>query len=171
MKFYCGVGSRSTPKVILYLMSCLAQALEDKGYTLRSGGAKGADYAFGSSTSNKHIYIPWKGYNGITDAIRTKPELWAFEIASKVHPAWYRCTPGVKKLHARNVHQVLGDKLHPAKCEFLICWTKNGALVGGTATAIRLAKENNIKVYNLANNTDRTQLIGLVDITNYKSLL
>ncbi|GAG46694.1 unnamed protein product, partial [marine sediment metagenome] len=34
--------------------------------------------------------------------------------------------------------------------DFIICWTPGGREVGGTAQAIRIAKANHIKVFNLA---------------------
>ena len=41
--FYAGVGSRKTPYRILVGMKEAAIELSDKGWSLRSGGAKGAD--------------------------------------------------------------------------------------------------------------------------------
>ena len=48
----------------------------------------------------------------------------------------------------RNGYQVLGyDLKTPSK--FLICWTKDGKETGGTAQAMRIAKDYKIPVYNL----------------------
>jgi predicted Rossmann fold nucleotide-binding protein DprA/Smf involved in DNA uptake len=44
--YYAGIGARSTPPQILSVMTRLASKLEGMGYTLRSGGAAGADTAF-----------------------------------------------------------------------------------------------------------------------------
>ena len=44
--FYTGVGSRKTPKDVLELMVKIAIKAAQNGYTLRSGGAEGADKAF-----------------------------------------------------------------------------------------------------------------------------
>ena len=54
MKFYAGIGSRETPVNILYMMKKLARALGKSDWTLRSGGAKGADSAFYSGIKNYH---------------------------------------------------------------------------------------------------------------------
>ena len=43
---YTGIGSRETPHHILTLMTEIANILDNIGYTLRSGGADGADTAF-----------------------------------------------------------------------------------------------------------------------------
>ena len=45
MKYYAGVGSRETPPDVLKTMLKIGRYLAVKGYTLRSGGAKGADTA------------------------------------------------------------------------------------------------------------------------------
>ena len=43
--YYAGVGSRETPQDVLKIMWKIGKHLADKGYTLRSGGARGADAA------------------------------------------------------------------------------------------------------------------------------
>ena len=151
MKHYTGIGSRETPKDILELMTQLAVQLEKKGYTLRSGGAGGADSAFeqGASTA-KEIFLPWRGFNGNTSKLY-RIDRKALDLAESLHPAWHRCSPGARKLHARNTYQVLGTDLETPS-EMLICWTSNGKRVGGTATAIKLAESHGVEVINLGNN-------------------
>ena len=152
MKYYTGVGSRQTPSNILSAMTLLADWLERKGYILRSGGADGADSAFEKGVHNffnKEIYLPWQGFNGNNSTLYHS-SLEAFNIARSIHPAWHKCSDGAKKLHARNVHQVLGRNLN-SKSDFVVCWTENGVLAGGTATAIRLAIEYHIPVFNFGN--------------------
>lgn len=137
-KFYTGIGARGTPSDFLEKMTIIASFLEGKGYTLRSGGAIGADSAFEKGVKIlKTIYHPKQA----------TPE--AIEIASKVHPAWENCNDWVRKLHGRNAMQVLGDVMKTPS-EFLICWTFEGKTIGGTATAIKIAQQNEIPVYNLA---------------------
>ena len=154
MSFYCGIGSRKTPDNILNLMTNIAIKLGTLDYVLRSGGAHGADSAFARGSIDSHIYIPWKGFNGIYDCKLSEPEEHTYAIAESLHPAWHRCSNIVKKLHARNIHQVLGDTRTPDHCDFVICWTPGGKLVGGTATALNLAKLHDIPIYNLANDED-----------------
>ena len=50
---YAGIGSRATPQAELEAMTEAAKMLSEKGYTLRSGGAKGADTAFEKFTNKK----------------------------------------------------------------------------------------------------------------------
>jgi len=163
MKYYAGIGSRKTPPDILDIMDRLAIKLEQSDYTLRSGGADGADKAFAQSVTNKQIFIPWKGFNNIdSEFIGAASE--AYELAEKLHPAWNRCSQGAKKLHARNIHQILGPTLSPDEySSFVVCWTPNGNLVGGTATAIKLANNNNIEVINLGHKSHLDRVLKYIN--------
>ena len=161
-KTYAGIGSRETPKHILAMMTSIAEALEAKGFTLRSGGADGADAAFAQGTNEKEIFIPWSNFNGVTsDFVGASTK--ATEIAKSIHPAWDKCSQGAKKLHSRNVHQVLGKDISPdTYSKFVICWTRDGMDIGGTATAIKLARSVGIPVFNLAITKDFDRLNALI---------
>jgi hypothetical protein len=148
MRAYAGIGSRETPAEVLALMTAAARELDRQGWTLRSGGAKGADTAFaqGVSSVRKQIFTA-------RDSI---PED-AFGMAADAHPAWGACSDYARRLHARNVMQVLGHELDdPSK--FVLCWTPDGAETaeetsrhtGGTGQAIRIACMHNVPVFNLA---------------------
>lgn len=142
MKFYAGIGSRTTPEDILAKMSGIAIALDARAgsdFTLRSGGAKGADTAFAKGAKRSIILRP----HHATEA--------AIEMASKYHPAWHNCNDYVRKLHGRNAQIILGENLD-SPVLFVLCWTPKGNEVGGTALGIRIAKDkvNNIPVFNLA---------------------
>lgn len=153
--YYCGIGSRATPKDILEQMRGIADVLARAGYILRSGGAQGADTAFADGSDNKkEIYMPWKDFNGIDSSAPCyiyPPTKRAIEIAKQFHPAWNRCSQGAQKLHARNSHQVLGKDCNTPS-EFVICWHPGS---GGTMQAVRIAKHYKIPVYNLAENDDQ----------------
>ena len=152
-KYYAGIGSRQTPPDILDLMGKVAIKLRDDGWILRSGGADGADTAFAQQLerTDVEVFIPWRGFNGIdSDLIGATNR--ALQIAEANHPAWNRCSQGARKLHARNVHQVYGWDIDPTTySRFVICWTPGAERVGGTATAIKLAENVGIEVFNLAN--------------------
>lgn len=134
MKYYAGIGSRDTPDHVLGMMTRLAKRLND--YTLRSGGAKGADSAFEEGASKKEIFTA----DDATDD--------AIELSSKYHPNWSACSKYAKKLHGRNAMIILGENLD-SPVEFVICWTKNGKGDGGTGQALRIAKDYGIKIYDL----------------------
>ena len=151
IKYYTGIGSTKTPNEICEYMTKVAYFLGRKNYILRSGHAPRADYAFETgcdlAKGEKEIYIPWKGFNGSnSNLIVNDPN--AFNMAERFHPYWNGLTQGVKKLHARNCHQVLGQDLN-TPTEFILCWTKNGKGSGGTGQALRIAKEFNIPIFDL----------------------
>lgn len=174
MKYYTGVGSRETPAEIIKLMESVGYALASQGWTLRSGGAVGADQAFERgmfrfagydqpySWTPAEIYLPWAGYedhhkfthgglNILPSAIKLDIESIAEGMAMGIHPAWEACKMGARKMHTRNVFQVLGKNLD-APSKMLIAWTRldsRGNPKGGTATAINLAKENGVETFNL----------------------
>ncbi len=165
-RFYAGIGSRECPENIQKDMYCIAGHLSQINYTLRSGGADGADSAFEKGCDfvkgKKEIYLPWKDFNGSNSPLYNISKE-AFELAKTIHPAWFKLKFGARKLHARNCYQVLGQDLK-TPCDFVICWTKDGAEIGGTRTAIILAKMHNISVYNLANEEDYNKLKGLINV-------
>lgn len=148
--YYAGIGSRETPEDVQNSFTRIADYLARKGYVLRSGGADGADLAFERgcdyTRSKKEIYLPWRGFNG-SDSSRVVCDPLAFEIAEKYHPYYSNLKDGAKKLQARNSHQVLGEDLKTPS-SFIICWTKGGKSVGGTAQAIRIATDYDIPVFN-----------------------
>lgn len=159
MKVYTGIGSRETPQEALDTMETMAEKLASRGWVVRTGGAPGADDAFAQGARSHEaaaaeLYLPWEDFNGWTwetlSVARKTPQEEAYAIAEQYHPAWFRLGKGGRALHARNVHQVLGfDVTAPQLTSFIVCWTKNGKLVGGTAQALRLAEAYKIPVFNL----------------------
>lgn len=151
MPCYTGVGARVTPPAVLEIMREIGRRLALLGWTLRSGHSEGADAAFESGCDAaggaKEIFLPWAGFNGSASTLDTPPAA-AFEIAARVHPQWLTLTDYVRKCQARDVQQVLGPALDNPSL-VVIAWTERGALVGGTATALRLAAEHGIAAINL----------------------
>jgi hypothetical protein len=150
---FAGIGARETPESILALMRGIAAMLAERGYTLRSGGARGADTAFEYATPvivKMEIFLPWNGFEGKHDTIQpTAAQLAAARsIAEKHHPNWIACTDGAKKMFTRNVMQILGLRCNsPSK--FVVCWTRDGKATGGTGHALRVAAAHDVKIYNL----------------------
>lgn len=153
---YAGIGARKTPGVMLNRMHKVAERLEARGYTLRSGGAEGADTAFEEGCRRKQIFLPWRGFNG-----RESPYDFVSQearaLAAAVHPAFKRLSEQVQDLMARTSYQILGHDLR-SPVDFVVCWTPDGAesetertpATGGTGQAIALADRWNIPVFNLA---------------------
>lgn len=168
MAFYAGIGSRRTPQDVLHLMHHYGRRLPRGGYILRSGAADGADSAFQSGSEEvgaaAEIWLPWRGFNGMQDT-HLYPTEAHMEMAATLHPAWDRLTRGSRRLHARNVGQILGADL-ATPVAFVICWTPDGCEneaqrtrnTGGTGTAIALASRRSIPVFNLRNGDARHRL-------------
>ena len=155
-KYYTGIGARKTPAFVLKIMEEIAVILAKKTWILRSGGAEGADSAFERGCNyylpgEKEIYLPWKRFNGNNSNLYNISG-YAYKMAESLHPAWDKCSSAVRKLHSRNMHQVLGPDLKTPS-NALICWTPNGKDSGGTGQAIRLAEKHNIFVLNLYNHS------------------
>ena len=172
--FYAGIGSRDTPPDILEQMTEIAGILSDKSYILRSGHADGADLAFerGSKGRNQ-IWLPWPTFNydsAQADGLHQSGNYFCpptygdgERIAKEFHPNWKACSEGAKKLHIRNVYQVLGPELgfddRKTISKFVICWTKDGKASGGTGQAIRIAEAYNVRVFNLFNSNQFLNLM------------
>ncbi len=156
-----GIGSQETPLSVLQAMASLGTRLARDGWTLRSGGARGADVAFETghrriAADRLEVYLPWKSFNKNESPLYTVgPE--ALQVAAQHHPAWDACSGMAQKLHGRNAYQVLGPALDTPSA-FLVCWTRDGATnrqersrdTGGTGTAIEIADAHGVPVFNLA---------------------
>lgn len=142
---YAGIGSRETPQAVLDQMTAYAERLEGLGYTLRSGGAKGADSAFEKGAQTKQIFYA----NDATDQTR--------QIAREIHPKPDALKGYGLNLMARNTNQLFGKNLD-TPVDFVLAWTPDGVETsadrtiksGGTGQAIDMASGKGIPVFNLA---------------------
>lgn len=160
--YYTGVGGRATPPEVLSRMTQIAAGLARIGGVLRSGGASGADSAFERGAGEaKEIFLPYQGFQRNPSLLFGEPTREAIALARAAHPYFDRMRPKsfAYKAHARNAHQVMGlDCKTPAA--FLVCWTPDGAedastshsveATGGTRTAIVIAAQHGVPVFNLA---------------------
>lgn len=153
---YAGIGSRETPSDVLAGMQRAATALAKAGLTLRSGGAKGADQAFidghlGVCERNIEVYAPYNGFRGFRydgTSVFGPPTKQARLLAAEYHPNWTNVGCKGRDFHARNCYQILGMDLE-TPCDFVLCWTPGGKVVGGTGQALRLATAREIPIFNL----------------------
>lgn len=136
----------------------IARLLEKNGYGLNSGGAWGADDYFeqGATEFFRKIYLPWDGFNGKyangKDFI-VPPD--ASQFTTKYHPNPKRLTTKGQLFMSRNAYQVLGDSLSvDTKVDFVVCWTRDGGVSGGTGQAMRIAKDYGIPIFNLNGGMD-----------------
>ena len=158
--FYAGIGARKTPVVIRSQMTWVAEILAKNGYTLRSGGAEGADTAFEWGAGEKcQIFFPY-------DAT---PRTIA--IAKEIHPKPNDLGESGLKLMARNTLQVFGGDLD-SPVNFVLCWTPDGCEhwdtrtreTGGTGQAIEMASRKGIPVINMFNGDWKLRLQELLNI-------
>ncbi len=151
LKFYTGVGSRETPNNIRSLMTGVAKKLNEYNYTLRSGGAKGADYAFEIGSEKCDIYSVSEKHKPISKKPNIIPNLEDYRELVKLCCRHYKNITNqyAKDLHTRNICQVIGhDITNIVRSDFLLCYTKFGDYVGGTTTAIRCAEHFDVPIFN-----------------------
>lgn len=172
---WAGIGSRETPADILKEMFWIGEALCEDGSTLRTGGAPGADQACeggyaacmskGETFIQEHaeIYLPWasfeSGNRSWIEPKLTEAADWAYEIAAEYHPSWIYLKQGAKRLHARNVHQILGATQDGPVTDTVICWTKGARGGGGTGQALRIAKGYDVPIFDLADPEQRKEIL------------
>ena len=156
---YAGIGARATPANVLSDMEVIAGWLARTGWHLSSGGADGADSAFakGAPAGQRTVWLPWRGYNGLRGpdcrVMSAAAMAACMEIAAPLHPAWERCSPAIRKLHARNA-AVLG-LTRDRPVDACVAWSSEGLREGGTGMAIRIAEARGIPVLNLGSMTPR----------------
>lgn len=152
-KKYAGIGSRETPEQILQLFEELAFKLGKDDWVLGTGAATGADQAFmrGAAQSDSWmlLYLPWPGYekevikkyNQHSVTIKNAGEDPFGKEMLRFHPRGSSLPNAVKKLHARN-GAIIRDS------RFVVCWTPDGKISGGTGQGIRIAEYLGIEVIN-----------------------
>ncbi|RKQ90516.1 hypothetical protein C8N24_0321 [Solirubrobacter pauli] len=175
---YAGIGSRTTPPSILRVMRQFATEAARLGWTLRSGGAGGADETFEDAATDAggsvECFHPWPGFRAHERARQIRPTLErptaaALAVAADAHPAWSRLSRGARALHARNAHQILGADLHTPS-DVIVCWTPDGSLdgssreSGGTGQALRIAARHGVPVLNLARPEHRRMIETILPV-------
>lgn len=150
LKYYSGIGSRTTPSDVCQVMTEIATNMENAGYVLRSGAAPGADAAFeaGVRQGSKQIWDPRSAL------VAVHP--WAIqEIRKHCHEFPFdKMTEFVQNLLVRNMYQILGED-GKSPVNLVICWTINidpcHKDSGGTRYAARCAAAHGIRIDNLRN--------------------
>lgn len=161
---YTGVGSRKTPEDVMKYMTKVAKRMAELGWTLRTGGAIGADQAFLDGAleagGKVELFLPWtmfqdhhkKGYSKNISLIDYPSTEARDELRKHVDERHFR---NLQKgsgmaLHSRNVHQVMGYNLAELS-DLVLCWTPLAGPwpTGGTATAIKIGRYYKVPTYNL----------------------
>lgn len=168
-KRVCIIGSRDTPEHVLKVTKAYANILAELGYGISSGGCplgmddaafRGAYKHKTSDKSKNRIYISWDGMSnlwhnpeqGIYDAQRFDNYEVAKVMAQLARGSFEGLRRGGIAHHSRNPYQPMGDTL----CDpvlFVLFYAKpdgkNGKVKGGTNTAVKIAIEHGVPVYNL----------------------
>lgn len=163
-----GIGSREISdnpeaaemfrKVFERLNGCLDG--NGSGILLRSGGSEGADMIAETTFKGaKEIILPWTDFNGThPDALIYRKDSEAEEIVNRLHPAPEKLKTGARKCIERDVWEIIGPPNSRRDADAVICWTPEAKMIGGTAMAMRVAKEKGIPVYNIADPRDLEKL-------------
>jgi len=158
---YAGIGSRETPLGTRNLMTAVAKRLSRLGYTLRSGGADGADSAFQAGADLSWIFykdhiLRWTPEERIE--YNAEDILFMDGFVTRYHPVPHALKGEVRKLLRRNTLQVMNysrDGFELPRVDFVLCWTPDGSLDGasrsdgGTGQALRISRHHGIPVFNL----------------------
>lgn len=170
--FYSGIGSRESEgdvKVEADVRQC-TDVLSALGATCRTGGADGTDLMFERHTvGHQEIYLPWKDFNakhrnyapGIVFSDCAGFDA-AMAMAKRFHPNWNALSHYGRRLMGRNSMQVFGANMD-LPVDFVLCWTRNGLETGGTSQALRIAKANNIPIFNLGLPTGKTDFLQFIE--------
>ena len=158
---YAGIGARSTPPEVLADMTRIARWLHRTGWHLhvrrrargRPGLCRRGDPGHAHPVpAPAGIQRPRR--SRLPRALRPTERAACERLAAGLHPAWERCSRGVRALHARNAAIVLGPGLD-TPVHGVICWTPGGETVGGTGMAMRMAVRAGVPVLNLAVDSPR----------------
>ena len=178
---YAGIGSRATPERIQKTMEHIATELAQRGWTLRSGGAVGADSAFergcDKSTGPKEIFIPWDGYDNRDGTGRKRQAsergvivppnmLQACQLSAKHWPPdsipWPKLKRGTQALMGRNACQVLGADL-TQPCAVVLFWKPSNGQRSGTDQALRIARAHKVECVRIFEHTKTDELIAWME--------
>ena len=178
--YYAGIGRRDIPQDIENIMIAVGYTYASQGRVLRSGGAKGSDAAFETGAKMwadevgisydrvMEIYIPWNGFNGLSD---NNPGYHLFNkfmnnnsmnIANSLiakHISYSQSmSNSVAKFMQRNYLQIAGKEGSPMSGH-VICWTHDGdANTGGTGFAKNIALDLGVEVYDLVDPAIRARV-------------
>lgn len=164
--YYAGIGSRKTPEDVCRKMFTAGRAMAKLGFILRSGGAAGADESFEQGVESfcktnsvsadvlREIYLPWKHFRKNESSLYGSDKA-ARMLAKEYHPRWDIVSCAGRDFHARNCYQILGRDLRTPS-RFVLCWTPEGKITGGTGQALRIAQDHDIPILNFAVDDDDT---------------
>lgn len=171
-KPYVIFGGEKTPQDVLEKFARIAKMLEDRGYTLRVGGLKGAEIFVEDKVRRLELLLPWKGFDNRQSPLSWTPEN-AKAIAEKFEPGWSQLKPVIQTFYAKNVQKVFGHKLE-SPALFVLMWSEDGVehyrdrqqRSGSAGHIASLASNARIHVFNFANGNAEQRLMAYLDNLN-----
>lgn len=174
-KIYTGIGSRDITDEEHNIITQIAWHFAKAGWTLRSGGAGGADTAFekgcAGNQGKAEIFIPWKGFGTKIENVNSKryiPNEDKFQAAKEyllvdIIPWFEKMSQGAQKLHGRNFYQLYGvDNTASDLMVYCADDDKNGTPKGGSRTAVLLARKAGVPTYNIRDEAQKKDMLGLI---------
>ena len=167
------IGSRKAPAEALSEISKIASAfseLNDKNLpfeiVLVSGGADGVDItaekAFGKG--RKHIIFAYPSDKEDEEHIIYKSDQYASRLVDLLHLFPENIKKTDRPFLERDVLLIIGEKHSDGTrtpSDFVIAWTPDGRVQGGTAMGIRTARHIGIPVFNIAIQKELSSLRGV----------
>lgn len=95
------------------------------------------------------------------------------KIASQLHGNWENCDSYARGMHTRNIPQILGNNLkRPVNAVITWCDLDNyGNPIGGTRTALKLAKLHKIPIFNLKTDNPNAVLLEIRDFLRWHKII
>lgn len=95
------------------------------------------------------------------------------KMASQLHGNWEYCDSYARGMHIRNIHQILGyDLKSPVNAVITWCDVDNfGNPIGGTRTALKLAEQYKIPIFNLNSVNPKEVLIQIRDFLRWHEII
>lgn len=184
-RFVAIIGSRETPPEAIRVLEDTGECLCNIGIAVTSGDADGADKAGirGAMRSSwwpdigARVFLPWNGIqypdgfkrwadNRIYfDATKFENYEEARAIALKARGSFEGLKRGGIAMQTRNPYQILLDDLS-TPVGFVVFWAKPigklGKVSGGTNTAVQIAIERGIPIYNLATDEGMEKILSFI---------
>lgn len=167
------IGSRKASTEALLEISKISSAFSELNAmnlpfetVLISGGADGVDItaekAFGKG--RKHIILAYPSDKEDEEHIIYKPDQYATRLVDLLHPFPENIKKVDRPFLERDVLLIIGEKHSDGTripSDFVVAWTPDGRVQGGTAMGIRTARHRGIPVFNIAIQKELSALRGV----------
>lgn len=171
-KPYGVAGNENPPAQVIAAIERLVKLLEQRGYTMRSGGVRGVeDIAEKSIPPNgkMEIHLPWRDFEQKASRYTFNSD-HAKAIARMFHPAFDTMKPAGQAFLCKNARVILGNNMK-SPVLFLLVWTEDGAetlvervaRTGYAGHSISIAAHLGVPVFNLGKPDAEQRLMSYLD--------